>query len=323
MIGTASLLLALISPAAAQPPGGLAPGQAPQLVAEQQALREEMAALREAVAELQEDPLPAQAATIGLGKPVDVPPGAQHEEVVAFGSDIVVRGHVIGDAVALGGDVVIAPGGAISGDAVALGGAIQLREGGRLEGEQLAIGVPGAGLDLAPTVDEHHAIGSMQLASDTSLLLQQMFHRLVGMLSIAGAGVLIVGLFPRRVRRVAQDLEQRPVRAATVGVLTSGFVGLFALLLGVSTLGVGLPVSALLALGLAVAWLLGFVGLCEVVGDRLPLERRPHGRWLAFLVGVGLFTLIGSLPWIGWLVIGAASTIGIGAAVSTRFGAPA
>ena len=57
------------------------------------------------------------------------------------------------------------------------------------------------------------------------------------------------------------------------------------------------------------------------MGDRLPVESRPYGRWLAFLVGVVLLTFLGSLPWVGWLVIAGASVLGVGAAISSRFGA--
>ena len=71
---------------------------------------------------------------------------------------------------------------------------------------------------------------------------------------------------------------------------------------------------------LGLAWLLGFVGLCQTVGDRLPLDLGPHGRWIAFLVGVVLITCLGSLPAIGWLFVSGASLVGLGAAISTRFG---
>jgi hypothetical protein len=71
---------------------------------------------------------------------------------------------------------------------------------------------------------------------------------------------------------------------------------------------------------LGLAWLMGFVGLCQAVGDRLPFEQKPHGRWLAFLVGALLLTCVGNLPVVGWLVVIAASTMGIGAALSSRLG---
>ena len=99
-------------------------------------------------------------------------------------------------------------------------------------------------------------------------------------------------------------------------MLISVFSGLFVLL----TLGLGTPVSALLMAGLGAAWLFGFVGLCQVVGDRLPFADKPQGRWLTFLVGTMLLTFLGSLPWVGWLVVFTASMVGIGAAITSRFG---
>lgn len=328
MIAATPLLFSLALPALAAPPAsGSDPAELAaerdRLAAEQQALREEMRALREEVAELRDEPLPAGSEQIGFGKPVSVGAGELRDEVVSFGADVVIEGSVAGDAVSFGGDVRVEQSGRVGGDAVSFGGEVQVEDGGHVAGDRVSMGLPGVALDLAPAPDEHHAVGSMPLASDTSLLLQQLYHRLVLLLSVAGAGVLVVGLFPGRVSRVAQDLEQRPVRAAVVGLLATGFITLFSVLFGISTLGLGLPISALLMGGLGLAWLLGFVGLCEVVGDRLPLERRPHGRWLAFLVGIVLLTLVGSLPWIGWLVIGAASVLGVGGALSTRFGATA
>ncbi|HHO50964.1 MAG TPA: hypothetical protein ENK18_08855 [Deltaproteobacteria bacterium] len=332
MIATPLLLALALAPSAlAQAPSSSALEAEPteleheraRLAAEQQALRREMQALRREVAELRDEPIDGDGdgEQIGFGRHVSVRAGQQRDEVVSFGGDVVIEGSVVGDAVSFGGDVVIEHSGRVGGDAVSFGGEVMVLDGGTVEGDRVTMGLPGVALELAPAAGDHHAVGSMPLVSDTSLLLQQLYHRLVLLLSVAGAGVLVVGLFPGRVSRVARDLEQRPVRAALVGLLASGSITLFSVLFGLSTLGLGLPVSAILMGGLGLAWLLGFVGLCEVVGDRLPLERRPHGRWLAFLVGIVLLTLVSSLPWIGWLVIGAASIIGVGGALSTRFGA--
>ena len=84
---------------------------------------------------------------------------------------------------------------------------------------------------------------------------------------------------------------------------------------------VGLPVSFLLVALLGLAWLMGFVGLCQAVGDKLPFRQKPHGRWFAFLIGTLVLTSIGALPFIGWLVVIAASMMGTGAALASWFGA--
>jgi hypothetical protein len=262
----------------------------------------------------------SDAERVGFGQPVHVEADEHVREVVSFGHDVTVAGRVDGDAVSFGGNVVVLSTGRVDGDAVAFGGVVNVAEGGRVTGDRASLGMPGAAADLTAAGGDHHAVGSVALATDASTLLHNLYQRLVLLLSVAGAGVLVVGLFPNRVSRIAQDLEARPVRSAIVGTLATGFLGLFALLFTVLTLGLGIPVSAVAVGVLGLAWLLGFVGLCQAVGDRLPLDQRPHGRWLAFLVGVVLITFLGSLPWVGWLVVGAASIIGVGAALSTRFG---
>lgn len=263
-----------------------------------------------------------------FGRAVEVPAGEDWNEAVAFGGDVHVRGHVTGDVVSFGGDVIVYDGGKVEKSAVSFGGAVRVREGGRLVGNNVALPLPIDAGDLFSTteapdpasdrLDPENVVGTV--ASPVGDLWGDIQWRIVMLLAIAGAGVLTVGMFPDRVRRIARDLEVRPLRAALLGSLASGFVVVFSVLLAVLTLGLGLPVSLILLSALGIAWLLGFVGLCQAVGDRLPLDQRPYGRWLAFLVGVVPLAFLGSLPWIGWVVVGAASIIGVGGAISTRFG---
>lgn len=312
------------------------------MLRELRALREEVAALRRQAEAEGAAPgidgldgagdVPSGLATVGpngervgYGEVVLVRPDETVEEVVSFGNDVHVAGHVEGDAVSFGGNVQVARTGTVDGDAVSFGGRVQVDDGGVVNGNRVAMGVPMAlPVAVAPpsSAEPSGAAGNLRLATDTQTFFQWLYRRLVLMLSVAGAGVLVVGLFPARVGRVAQDLEARPVRAAVVGTLATGFLAAFGVLFAIVTLGLGSPISVLLFLALAVAWLLGFVGFCQAVGDRLPVRERPHGRWIAFLVGIVLLTFLGSLPWVGMLVVGAASLLGIGAALSTRFGRP-
>jgi hypothetical protein len=138
---------------------------------------------------------------------------------------------------------------------------------------------------------------------------------LVFLLTFAGAGILVVALFPDRVHRVAGRLETHPVRAAVAGVGFSLLIGLLSVLFFWTLVG---PLLGAAVLG--VAWMLGFVGLCQLVGDRLPFGLQPHGRWVAFLVGSVVVSVVGALPWVGVLAVLVASILGMGAAFQTRFG---
>jgi hypothetical protein len=311
------------------------------------ALRREVEALRAELQELRRssttEATPGELAAdaggrAGVGREVRVELGDDVPEAVSIGDDVRVAGRVRGDAVSLGGDVIVASTGQVEGDAVALGGRVVVEVGGSVAGDRVTLDFPiaafaglGAGETTPegveappPPVDEPpRAAGSVLFAAHD--LFHDVKRKVVWMLSFAGAGVLVVGLFPARVTRVARDLEDRPLRAAVVGTLASSFLALFAVLFTLLTLGLGLPVGALLLAILGVAWILGFVALCQAVGDRLPIEAKagsawPGGRWIAFLVGVLLLTFAGSLPWVGWMVLGAASVLGIGSTFATRFG---
>jgi cytoskeletal protein CcmA (bactofilin family) len=309
------ILSAILAGAPARAQDGELQEQLEQMQRQLDAQQREIEALR-----AERPPATADDPRVGVGEVVRIGPGEQVDEVVSFGHDVDVQGYVEGDAVSVGGDVRVGQTGVVEGDAVSFGGRIQVDRGGRVEGNRVALSMPVGLPEVELEPDDSPAAGNLHVATDVSGFLRSLYHRTVWMLSVAGASVLVVGLFPQRVNRVAQDLEARPVRSAVVGTLATGFLAMFAALFVVVTLGLGAPVSLLLVALLGMAWLLGFVGLCQAVGDRLPVQERPHGRWIALLVGVLLMTFLGSLPWVGWVVVGGASLLGIGAALSTRFG---
>lgn len=285
------------------------------------ALEEQLAQTRE-----ENDALREQLATVGhgervgVGRPVAIHQGLEADNAVAIGHDIAIDGRVLGDAVAIGGTVRIGPSGAVDGDAVSVGGRIEVSPGGTIGGKRLEFAPGLSGLDgdvLVGNLAPPALFPTPQVMSD---LVHATVRRLIGLLLAAGVGLLVLGVFPRRVRRVARDIEDRPVRSAVIGTLASGFLLVFSTLFTLVTLGLGSPVAAVLVAVLVAAWLLGFVALCQAVGDRFPLFDATAGRGATFLIGVTLVTLLASLPWVGWLVGVSASFLGIGSALSSGFG---
>lgn len=260
----------------------------------------------------------AEAERVGLGEVVRIEAEEVVREAVGVGEDIEVYGRVEGDATALGGNIVVAPTGWVGGDAVSLGGEVIVEDGGQIKGDRVSLALP----THVPSSAVQGPQGASALTSIVPAdgLLTELYQRVVWFLSFTGAGVLMVGLFPNRVGRIAESVQEHPFRSTTVGVLSSGFLATFSLLFALVTLGLGLPVSFVVVATLGCAWMLGFVGLCQAVGDLLPFESRPTGRWLAFCSGSLLLTFVGSLPFLGWMVLATASAMGIGAAFSTRFG---
>ncbi|MBT3218663.1 MAG: hypothetical protein HN348_06190 [Proteobacteria bacterium] len=246
---------------------------------------------------------------VSFGSDVFVDAGEEVIEAVSFGSEVRVAGHVLDNATSFGGNVIIVDGGIVDGDAISFGGKVQINPGGVVNGDRVALDLPGFAPNI--TVEDPQP-------SKASGFLSSLYHRLFWFLSIAGAGVLVVGLVPRRVGSIATRIGDRPIRSAITGMFASGFLALSAILFAITILG--LPISLVLIALLGLAWLMGFVGLCQAVGDRLPFNEKVHGRWLAFLIGALLVTFLGALPWVGFLVVFIAGISGIGAALSTRYG---
>ncbi|MCB9676806.1 MAG: hypothetical protein H6737_16945 [Alphaproteobacteria bacterium] len=326
MSGVAAMGMLLAAPGWAEPPS--APPEAIEVTHTLPAddlreLRLEMRAIRESLDEerrenlrLREELLRPHASLrtgdrerVGFGQRVRVENGEEVGDVVSFGNDVLIDGVVRGDATAFGGSVLVTSRGVVEGDALSFGGEVRVEDGGRVLGDKVAL-------------EDPTGTTAVRVAPESGLksFLSSLYHRIVLLLSFAGAGILVIGLFPNRVDRIAQGLEHRPLWSAVLGTLATVLLTVFSVLFALLTLGLGSPVSALLLAWLGAAWLFGFVGLCQAIGDRLPFADKPHGRWLTFLVGTVLLSCIGSLPWVGWLVVFAASMLGVGASITSRFG---
>jgi hypothetical protein len=243
-----------------------------------------------------------------IGEAVVVGPELSLPEAVAFGAPVHVHGQVTGKAVSFGGDVRVFNGGQVEGDAVSFGGRVIVEPGGVVEGDRISYAEPNGRASAAVVRTDTGPRG----------WLRDIARKLVMLLTVAGAGVLVVGLFPRHVANVAGAISDRPMRAGLAGAgWTLGAV-IVATILGLTVLLS--PVAIAVALGVGVAWLLGFVGLCQALGDRLPIANPGLRRWLAFFVGVTVLTFVGSLPWVGQVLLVLVGLVSVGAALQTRFG---
>ncbi len=252
----------------------------------------------------------AAEAVASFGGPVHVSEGEVVEEAVAFGSPVRVSGTVQGDAVSFGEDILVTSTGHVMGDAVSFGGRVQVEPGGQVEGDRVALAS-----DEAPTT----ASGLAMLAEKGSDWMHNLVRRAVVLLCLAGIGVLLLGLFPDKVRNTSRGLERHPIRYGIAGLLLTGTGLAVALLLGITI--IGLPLSGFVLLLLGLAWLLGFVALGQTVGDMLPVPTGARGKAGAFLVGVCLLGALSFVPYLGKLLLVLTLFPCVGAAVGTRFGA--
>ncbi len=254
--------------------------------------------------------------------------------IVVAGGDLVVRGTVLGSAIAIAGDVIVKDSGSISGDAIAAFGDVR-REGGTIGGvarsmtgtwgDNLRSGMRGDG--IVPTK-----------RSPLSLA----FGWFCVMLLI-GLGVLVFA--SNYLDGVVDVLQESFWRSFLVGI--AGELGvlpailLLVIALAVTIIGVLLIPFAVVAFVLAVAGLatLGFIAVARVTGEGFssPAARRltaRGGALRAVVVGVTVYmgiwiiaAAVGGVPAVGVslrilgvLVTYVALTAGFGAAILSRAG---
>jgi hypothetical protein len=75
-----------------------------------------------------------------FGHDVVVGAGEEVSEITCFGGSVRVRGHVAGDVVAFGGNVVIEEEGSVGGDATVFGGGVRLEKTARVGGDVTIFG---------------------------------------------------------------------------------------------------------------------------------------------------------------------------------------
>ena len=230
-------------------------------------------------------------------------------DAVSLAGPVSVHGVVRGDAVSMGGGIVVHDGARVHGDAVAFGGPVEVRPGGRVDGDRVAMdGGPSMSAVMGPVAE---------LSNGWMAALESLLRRIAMVLSIAGAGVLIVGIWPRQVDQVAEMVRARPFWTSIAGGILVGAFSVGALALTFTF--VGIPLALLLLGVLALAAMLGFVAVCQALGEGIPQLRR-HGSWATFLAGAALLGLVSLMPWVGPVSLALVGFSAVGAALVTRLG---
>jgi hypothetical protein len=240
--------------------------------------------------------------------------GEAYGDVAAVEGSVQISGRVTGDVVVLGGDVRLLPTARVGGDVSALGGVIRAAPGARVEGRMVSY----------PTASS----AWVTLMEGPSLGLGFASRLVVGakLALLASWAALLLLLFAasgREVLGTADGVRREPFRSFFVGltgVLALVLTGLF---FSVFTGGlVGVPLLVLVVLLAMILKLWGMVAVFYALGEwlfRRVFHRRPRPLNAATL-GLLVMGAVKFLPWIGVWAWTAATLIGIGAALSTKFG---
>jgi hypothetical protein len=234
-------------------------------------------------------------------------------DLTSFGGTVEIEGEIRGNVTAFGGSVII--GGDVNGDIRLYGGNVVLRDGSQVHGN----------VDLYG--------GSVQRGKDT--LLDGSIHTshfwwfsgigefsfpLWSTLAWAALGMILIKLLPEHVMFVRTTAATKKRRSMIIGLLSVLLTP--ALLVILIALILPIPLAIILVLGLVAAWALGTVAIGWIVGEHIIRVVAPqhNTRLVQVVVGLAALELLGSLPYIGWLISVGAGLLGLGAVLLSRFG---
>jgi hypothetical protein len=152
---------------------------------------------------------------------------------------------------------------------------------------------------------------------------------------LALLALFVVSLWQKPMDRVRRTITGAPGISWVVGLLTvvafvvvvPAFAVLSAILVLALCLGlVGFALIGVAGLALAVAWLMGWIALGQIAGERLLHAMGTHDATPAASAAVG--TAVITLVWLalepfcglGWLFFALSAPLGLGAVILTRFG---
>lgn len=250
---------------------------------------------------------------VAIGRDVIVE-GEALADVAAVNGSVEVSGRVARDVIVLGGDARLHPSAQIGGDVSVLGGVVRAAPGAHVEGRMVSY--PTASSALL-TMIEGPTLGlgfASPLVVGTKLALLAAWAALL-LLLFAASG--------REVLSTADDVRREPFRSFFTGLTAVLAIVLTGLLFSVFTNGLaGVPLLVLVVLVALLLKLWGMVAVFYALGDwltRRVLHRRMRPLSAATL-GLLVMGIVKFLPLVGVWTWTAATLIGIGAALSTKFG---
>lgn len=279
-----------------------------------------------------------------FGGNVDTRPSSTvRGDVVVFGGNISIDGTVEGEIAVIGGNVNLGETARVEGNIIYIGGQVSIAEGAEVKGTVTnPLAPPPEGTFFAstpppfpesppeppPPLSGFAAVLDRAISMVASLVWGVVM--LVGLAAISG---LAAAFLPEQVGAVGEAVARAPVLSFGVGLLTavvSTVVGIVLLL----TICLAF-IPALAWMVLAVAMLLGWIAIGQIIGDRLlEVMGQPYPNLVVSTVlGVLTLTLAANMPVVSWIpcigfLFGLAGKLfglvagltGLGAALLTRFG---
>ena len=255
----------------------------------------------------------ARRQVIALGRDLEVA-GEALDTVAAVNGSALVSGKVEGDVIVLGGNARLEASARVAGDVFVLGGRIEALPGAIISGRSVSYPTLGAAWLI---LLEGPSLG---LSSVSRIVIGAKLALLAAWL---GWAILVFATAGREILNTSEAIREEPFRCFVVGL--SGVLALFLTALFMSSLAAMMLGVPLLFLVVGIALILklwGLVAVFHAAGSVLakrfvPRRWNPLNRAVLGLLALGALKL---LPYVGTWTWTAASLVGVGAALVTKFG---
>ncbi|MBI5650025.1 MAG: hypothetical protein HZC40_06180 [Chloroflexi bacterium] len=265
-----------------------------------------------------------QGDVVAFGGDVVIEPNvAVGGNVVLFGGNLDIAGQIGEDIVLFGGNAILQSTAIVDGSVIAIGGTVDRKEGAVVRGTQSISRGRSNGTITPPTPPRPPVVRVIPNRNWFDYAIEFVFDLVRGVviaIALAALGALTVSIWPQQIEQVNATAQSHALPSLGVGCLTQ-VVGVTLILL-LTIIICGIPIALIVALALMLAWLVGWIALGRLAGEKVlrALKRQEFVPVIAVVVGVFLLALIGVVPVIGWFIALLVSTLGIGAVVLTRFG---
>jgi len=238
-------------------------------------------------------------------------------DLILFGSTLDVKGQVRGNIFAFGSNIHIA--GSVNGDVELYGSTVTLQNGSHMHGDVNVFGGSGrqeTGANLDGAVNQRSQHISLWLPGINGGFVFPFWSIIVWVI----LGLSLASLFPEHMMFVRTTVATKARRSLVLGLISLLLAP--AVLIVLIALIIPFPLAILIAIGLIAAWALGTIAIGWLVGEYImrAIAPRHNMRLSQVAVGLTLLVMVGSLPYIGWLVSIGSGLLGLGAVFLSRFG---
>ncbi len=249
--------------------------------------------------------------------------------VIIWNGKAEIQGCIEQDLIVSGGDIYLGENAVIEGDILCnFNCDLEQEEGARIDGDV----IQSSPFDHFKLMPPYAMFPHRFWTSIPGRALNWSFRAIrtaATVLVLAAVGGLVALIWPQQTDRISQMALTDPGPSLGIGLLAA-----FAIIVLIVVLALTIclsPVAILVALGLMVAMLFGWIGIGKLIGDRLmealkmssasaaPMWAAGLGTLMLTLVVMGLNAFFCLAP-LGWLIIIVLGSLGLGAVVLTRFG---